>query len=139
MILAVILYIRQPLFLIHSVLGNLSAMPRKSGCPLAESCVSTNIFTDWPQDPHRLSMTILPTYLPSPPTCPLHLRTLYTYLASHSPDERPRVCKVSAKGNPVFKDMASKSLRTKCMRNKGCRIYRMTARITASAMKSCQV
>ena len=77
--------------------------------------------------------------LSSPPTYPLHLPTLHTYLASHSADERLRVYKVSAKGNTVFKDMASKSLRTECMRNQGCRIYSMTARITASAMKSCRI
>ena len=75
-ILAVILYMRQPLFLIYSVLGDLPARPRKTGCPLAESCVSTNIFADWPQDPHRLYMTILPTYLPSLPTYPPHLYSL---------------------------------------------------------------
>ena len=45
-ILAVILYIRQPLFLIHSVLGDLLAMPRKTGCPPVQFCVPTNIFAD---------------------------------------------------------------------------------------------
>ena len=34
-ILPVILYIRQPCFLMHSVLGEVLAMPSKTGCPLA--------------------------------------------------------------------------------------------------------
>ena len=68
-ILAVILYIRQHLFLIHSVLGDLLAMPRKTGCPPA-LVLPTNCHN------RRLAPRPSPLYLSSPPTYSRHIPTL---------------------------------------------------------------
>ena len=49
-----------------------------------------------------------------------------------------RVHKVSAKENPVWLGMANISSSTECTRNQGCRIYRITGKITEPGVQSCR-
>ena len=43
-----------------------------------------------------------------------------------------RIRKVRAKRHPVLPGIANISPRTECMRNQGCRIYKITGKITES-------
>ena len=47
-----------------------------------------------------------------------------------------RMRKVSAEGNPVLLGMANNSSRTECMRNQGCRIYRITGKFSELGVQS---
>ena len=80
-ILPVILYIRQPWFLMHSVPREMLAIPRKTGCPSALTLrTRADKMFHYAHVSHKPST--LASHLSSPPISPHHLPILTTYLSS---------------------------------------------------------
>ena len=143
-----ILYIRQPWFLIHSVLGEVLAMPSQTRCPLHSPCMQPDyhlahaarkdfsLYAHMSHTAHATHLCLPPTTsLSSPPPYLHHLPILTTSLL-HNEDLRVR--KVTAERHPVLLGMANTSPRTECIRKQGCRIYRITGKITEPGVQSCQ-
>ena len=82
-----------------------------------------------PRTTHPRRIPILAAYLCSAPTYPQHLPIFTIYLSVLHTEGR-RVCKVSAKGYPVLLGMANTSPNSEYMMKQGCRIYRITGKIT---------